>query len=168
MGPAEVVGLDEERHTALAVLKVRKDRPREKFLPQRLPKTLDLPQGLRMVRPALDVTDALTMKLGLEIGVSAPGNVLAPLIRQHLSRSAVLRNPPRQRLQDQRRSLVMRHYQRHKVPRVVVHEGGHVKTLMPAQEKREDVRLPELVRLRSLESVLGRTRLGHWLSYRLQ
>jgi hypothetical protein len=168
MGSAEVVGLDEERDAALAILEVRKDRPREKLFPQRLPESLDLSQGLRMVRPALDVTDALTMKLRLEIGVTAPRDVLAPLVRQHLSRSAVLRNPPRQRLQDQRRPLVMRHHQRHEVPRVVVHESGHVKTLMPPQEKREDVRLPELVRLRSLESVLGRTRLGHRLLYCLQ
>lgn len=168
MGSAEVVGLDEERNTALAILEVRKDRPREKFFPQRLPESLDLSQGLRMVRSALDVTDALTMKLRLEIGVTAPRDVLAPLIRQHLSRSTVFRDSPRQRLQDQRRSLMVRHYQRHEVPRVVVHEGGHVKTLMPPQEKSEDVRLPELVRLRSLESVLGRTRLGHRLLYRLQ
>jgi hypothetical protein len=164
----EVVGLHEERDPTLAILEVGKDRPREKLLPQRLPETLDLPQRLGMVRPALDVPDPLAAQLLLEVRVPAPGHVLAPLVRQHLARRPVLGNPPRQRLQYQRRALVVRHHQGHQVPRVVVHEGGHVQTLMPPQEKREDVRLPELIRLRALESMLGRTRLGHCLGYFLQ
>jgi hypothetical protein len=165
---AEVVGLDKQRDAALAILEVRKDRPRDEFLPQRLPEALDLAQGLRMVRPTLDVTDPLTMELGLEIGVPTPRHVLTSLVREDLTRGAVLRNPARQCFEDQRRALVMRHHQRHEVPRVVVHEGRHVQTLMPPQEKREDVRLPKLVRLRSLESVLGWTWLGRRLLYRLQ
>jgi hypothetical protein len=164
----EVVGLYEERDPALAILEIRKDRPREKFLPQRLPEALDLSQRLRMVRPALDVTDALTMELRLEIGVPAPRHVLPSLVRQHLTRRPVLCNPPRQRFQHQGSALVMRHYQGNEVPRVVVHEGGHVQPLMPPQEKREDVRLPELVRFRALESMLGWTWLGRRLLYRLQ
>jgi hypothetical protein len=166
--PTEVVGLHEERDPTLAILEVREDRPRQKLLPQRLPEALDLAQGLRMVGPALDVTDALTVELGLEVGVPAPRHVLASLVGQHLAWGAVLRDPPRQRFQDQRGPLVMRHHQRHEVARVVVHEGGHVQTVMAPQQKREDVRLPELVRLCALESVLRWTRLGHRLRYRLQ
>jgi hypothetical protein len=55
---------------------------------------------------------------------------------------------------------------RHRVPhheaRVVVHEARKVEALVPPQEKREDVGLPELIRLRSLEAprpVLVRLRL---------
>jgi hypothetical protein len=165
---AEVVGLDKQRDPTLAVVEVRKHRPREKLLPQRLPESLDLSQGLRVVRAALDVTDTLAMELGLEVGVPTPGDVLASLIRQDLTWSAVLGNPTSQSFKHERRTLVMRHHQRHEVPRVVVHEGGHVQTLVPPQKKREDVRLPELIRLRALESILGWTRLGRGLLYRLQ
>jgi hypothetical protein len=168
MRAPEVVGLHEERNPSLAILEVREDRPRQKLFPQRLPETLDLPQRLRMVGTALDVANALTPELPLEIGVPAPRHVLPSLVGQDLARRAVLRNAPRQRLQHQRRPLVMRQNQRHQVPRVVVHEGRHVQALMPSQQKREDVRLPELVRLRALETMLGRTRLGHRLRYRFQ
>jgi hypothetical protein len=164
----EVVGLHEEPDPPLAILEVGKNRPREKLLPQRLPETLDLPQCLRMVRPALDVPNALPTQLLLEVRVPAPGHVLTALIGQHLPRRAVLGNAPRQRFQHQRRALVVRHHQGHQVARVVVHEGGHVQTLMPPQQKREDVGLPELVRLRALESMLGGTWLGGSLGYRLQ
>jgi hypothetical protein len=163
--PPEVVGLDEERDPPLAVLEVREDRPREKLLPQRLPETFDLSQGLWMVGPALDVADALSPELLLEVRVASPRDVLASLVGQDLTRGAVLRDPPRQRLQDQRGPLVVRHHQRHHVPRVVVHEGCHVQPVVTSQEKREDVRLPQLVRFRPLESMRGRTRLGRRLGY---
>jgi hypothetical protein len=168
MRAAEVVGLDEERNPALAVLKVRTHRPRQEFLPQRLPKPLDLAQGLRVVGTALDVSDALTPQLPLEVGVPTPGHVLPSLVGQHLLGRAVLRDAAGQRLQDQRGALVMGHHQRHHVPRVVVHEGGHVQSLVTPQEKREDVRLPELIRLRTLKAMLRRTRLGRGLGYFLQ
>jgi hypothetical protein len=168
MRTAEVVGLDEERNPPLAILEIREDRPREKLLPQGLPEALDLPQRLRMVRPALDVTDALPPQLLFKVRVPAPRDVLPALVRQDLTRRAVLCDPTRESLEHQRRPLVMGHYQRHQVPRVIVHEGGHVQTLMPPQQKREDVRLPELIRLCSLESVPFWTRLGHRLRYRLQ
>jgi hypothetical protein len=41
---------------------------------------------------------------------------------------------------------------RHDVPRVVVHEADQVEALVLAKQKREDVALPELVGLRSLEA----------------
>lgn len=133
MWPPEVVGLDKQGDATLAILEVRKDRPREKLLPQRLPETLDLPQRLRMMGPALDVPDSLTLQLGFEIGVPAPRHVLTSLVRQDLTWGAVLGNPTRQSFEDERRALVMRYHQRHQVPRVVVHEGGHVQTLMSSQ-----------------------------------
>ena len=63
---------------------------------------------------------------------------------------------------------MVRHHQRHDVARAVVHEGGDVQALMAAQEEGEDVRLPELVRLRALEAMLGWTRLGHFRRYAFQ
>src|SRR6202007_2053800 len=53
MRTLEVVVLDIERHSALAVLEVGEHRAREQLLPQRLPEPLDLAAGLRMMRPAL-------------------------------------------------------------------------------------------------------------------
>jgi hypothetical protein len=57
---------------------------------------------------------------------------------------------------------------RHHEARVVVHESDQVDALMPSQQKREDVRLPELIGLRSLEAPRAvlvrlclRTRLGN-------
>jgi hypothetical protein len=154
MGTAEVVGLDEKTHPSLAVLEVREDRPREQLLPQGLPEALDLPQRLRVVRAALDVADALTAKLLLEVGVPAPSRVLPALVGEDLPRRPVIRDPPRERLQDERASLVMGDHERHQVPRVVVHEGGHVHPLVTPQQEGEDVALPELVRLRPLEAPL--------------
>jgi hypothetical protein len=158
---AEVVGLDEEAHPPLAILEIGKDRPRQELVPQRLPESLDLPQRLRVVGTALDVMDPLPLQLSLEIRVAAPGRVLTTLIRQDLAWSPVFGNATRERFQDQRRALMVGHHQRHHVPRVVVHEGGDVEPVMTAQEEGEDVRLPELIRLRALETVLHWTLFGH-------
>jgi hypothetical protein len=168
VGTAEVVGLDEEGHAALAVFEVGKDRPREELVPQRLPEALDLAQGLRVVRTALDVVDALAPQLRLEVGVAAPGRVLTALIGQHLARGAIFGDAPRERLHHQGGALMVRHHQRDHVPRAVVHEGGDIETLVTAQEEGEDVRLPELVRLGALEAVLRWTWLFHLRRYALQ
>jgi hypothetical protein len=55
----EVVRVHEKPEAALAVGEVRKHRPTQEFLPERLPESLHLPQRLRVLRPALDVADAL-------------------------------------------------------------------------------------------------------------
>lgn len=92
MRTLEVVVLDEQRHAPLAVLEVGKHGARQQLLPQRLPEALDLAAGLRMVRSALDVPDAVTLELGLELGVATPARVLPPLIGQDLARHPVLGN----------------------------------------------------------------------------
>jgi hypothetical protein len=68
MGALEVVVLDKEPHSALTVLEVGEHRAAEQFLPQRLPEPLDLPAGLRMMRSALHMRDAMTLQLRLELG----------------------------------------------------------------------------------------------------
>ena len=154
MGTAEVVGLDVKTHPPLTVLEVREDRARQELLPQGLPETLDLPQRLRVVRTALDVMDPLPPQLLLEIGLPPPRRVLPALVGQDLPRRPVIRDGPRERLQDERAPLVMRDHQRHEVSRAIVHEGGHVHALVATEQEGEDVRLPELVRLRTLEATL--------------
>jgi len=148
----EVVRVDEEHQPPLTVGKVSKDRPRQKLVPQRFPESLDFPERLRVLRPALDVSNALAPKLLLEFRAPPPCRVLPALVRQDFLRVAVGRDAAPERLHHQARPLMMRHRVRHHEARMVVHEADHVEPLVTAQEKREDVRLPELIRLRSLEA----------------
>jgi hypothetical protein len=150
--PLEVVALDEERQSSLTVGEVRKHRATEKLVPQGLPEALDLSQGLGMLRPALDVTDSVLPQPLLEERLAPPGRVLSSLIRQDFLGCAEGRDPSLQRLQDQRALLVVRQDEAHEKPRVVVHEGRQVQPLVASQEKREDVRLPQLIRCRPLEA----------------
>ena len=150
----EVVVLDEERHPAQAVREVREHRLAQKLVPQRLPEALDLAQRLGMLRPALAVRDAVPAQQLLELRRATPGRVLPALVGQHLARLTVLGDAALERFDDQARLLVVRHRPRHEVPRAVVHEANQVHTLMPPQLEREDVRLPELVRLCAFEAAL--------------
>lgn len=152
MRTLKVVVLDEQRHAPLAVLEVREHRAREQLLPQRLPEALDLAAGLRVVRAALHVRDAVALELGLELGRPPPGGVLAALVGEDLTRCAVVGDAARQRLQHQCAPLVMRHRQAHQIATVIVEERRHVQPLVPTQEKREQVRLPQLVGLGTLET----------------
>jgi len=149
----EVVVLDKKRHPPLAVLEVGEHRAREQLLPQRLPEPLDLAAGLRMMRSALYMRDTVALELGFELRRSTPGGVLTSLIRQDLPRRAVLGDPARQRLQHQHASLVMRHRKTHQIPRVIVQERRHIDALVSPQQEREQVRLPQLVRLGTLEAL---------------
>jgi hypothetical protein len=150
--PLEVVPLHEEGESALAVREVRKHRPRQKLVPQRLPKPLDLPERLRVLRAALHVPYPMKSQLLLEVRLSPPRRVLPPLVRQDLLRLSVRGNPALEGLHHELRPLMVRQPVRHDEARVVVHEGREVQPLVAPQQKREDVRLPELVRLRPLEA----------------
>jgi hypothetical protein len=154
----EVVVLHEQRRPPLAVLEVREHRAREKLLPHRLPEALDLAAGLRVVRPALDVAHAVAAKLLFEPGLATPGGVLAALVGQDLARGAIVRNAARQRLEHERAPLVVRHHHAHEVARVIVQERRHVDAFMAPQQEREEVRLPELIRLGALEAPIARLR----------
>ena len=143
--------LDKKRHAALAVLKVGEHRAREQLFPQRLPEPLDLAAGLRVMRTALHVHDAMALQLRLELGAPAPGGVLAPLIGQDLPRRSIVCDATGERLEHQHASLVMRHRKTHQVARVIVQERGNINALMAPQEERKEVRLPQLVRLGTFE-----------------
>jgi hypothetical protein len=159
--PLEVVVLDVQAQPPLAVCEISEDRARQEFFPQRLPEPLDFSQGLRMLRPALAVRDAVAPQLLLERALPAPHRVLPPVVGQRFPRHPIICDPSRQRLHHQLTALVVRQRIRHQVPRVVVHEARQVQPLVPSQQKREDVRLPKLIRLRALEttrSVLARWR----------
>lgn len=152
----EVVVLHEQLDTALAILEVREHRAHQQFLPQRLPEPLDLAASLRMVRPALHVCDAVPTQLVLKLGRATPRRVLPPLVGEDLARGTIVGDAARQRFQHQRAALVMRHRKAHQIPRVIIEEGSKINPLVPTQQKREQIRLPQLVRLSALEAMLRR------------
>lgn len=151
----EVVGVDEELEPSRQVREVREDRAREKLLPQGLPEALDLAEGLGVLGPALDVPDALAPELLLEFRRPSPGGVLPALVREDLPGRAVGRDAALEGFHDELALLVVGQGVADDEARVVVHEGRKVDALVLAQEKREDVRLPELVGLGSFEAPLG-------------
>jgi hypothetical protein len=144
--------LHEERHAPLAIVEVGEDGARQELLPHRLPEPLDLAARLRMVRPALHVGDAVATQFLLERRRAAPRRVLPPLVGEDLARRSIVGNAARQRLHHERALLVVRHDQAHHIARMVVHEGRHVHALLAPQQEREEVRLPQLVGLRPLET----------------
>jgi len=153
--PAEVVRLDEERHAPLAVGEVGEHRAGEELVPQRLPEALHLAQRLRMLRPAHHMSNAVLLEQGFEGGLAAPRGVLPALVRQHLLRRAVSGDAALESFTSEAALLVVRQHVRDDEARVVVHEGRHVDALVPSQQEGEDVRLPQLIRLGSLEAALG-------------
>ena len=148
----EVVVLNEQRRSALAVVEVRKHRAREELLPHRLPEALDLAAGLRVMRAALDVAYAMAAKLFLKPSLAPPSGVLAPLVGEDLARGAVLGNPAGKCLQHQRAPLVVRHHQAHQIARMVIEERRDVHPLVLPQQEGKEIRLPQLIGLRALEA----------------
>ena len=64
----------------------------------RLPQALTLAQRLGVVRARHHVLDALAHQQALEVGLAAPGEVLAPLVGEHLLGLAEALDPLHQRL----------------------------------------------------------------------
>ena len=152
VGTLEVVGVDEELHPTVTVGEVGKDRPREKLVPERLPETLYLAESLRVLRATLDVADAVQVQLALEVGLATPRRVLTPLVGEDFARLTPGRDSALECFDDEVRALMVRNVVRDDEARMVVHEGRHVETLVAAEQKREDVGLPKLVGLGTLEA----------------
>jgi len=159
----EVVVTDVVREPILRVLDVREDRATQKLVPQRLPEALDLAQRLRVLWTAADVLNAEALQGLFEFGLAAPHRVLATVVGQHFGGIAVRGDAALEGLHHQRRLLMVREGVTDDEAAVVVHEHAHVEALRAPQAKREDVRLPQLIRGRALEAArpvltLGRRR----------
>ena len=148
----EVVRVDEKLNASVAISEVGKDGAREKLVPKRLPEALDLAERLRVLRSALDVANAVEMELPLEVGLAAPRRVLTALVGENLTRLSERGDAPLQRFDDELRALMVREVVRDDEPRMIIHERGHVEALVATQEKREDVGLPKLIGLCTLEA----------------
>lgn len=105
-----------------------------------------------MLRPALDVPNPFTTQLVLEVGLASPCGVLTALVREDFTRRPIRSDAAPQRLHHEVRLLMMREVVRDDVARVVVHERCEVQALVATEQEREDVRLPELIRLCALEA----------------
>jgi hypothetical protein len=159
--PLEIVPVDIEPEPPLAILQIGKHRPRQALIPERLPEALDLPQRLRMLRPRLEVPHSLSAQLLLERRRAPPGRVLPPVVGQHFLRDPILRHRILKCVEHEKGLLLPLQGPPHQEARVVVEKGGQVEPLMAAQEKAENVRLPELVRLRPLKPSRRRGRSRH-------
>lgn len=148
----EVVRLHEEREPLLAVSEVVEHRARKELVPERLPEPLDLAERHRMLRLALEMHDPVLPQCLLELGLASPRRVLPTIVRQDLLRRPVLRDPSLERFHHQAALLMVSDDVRHHEARVIVHEADEVDALMLAQQEREDVRLPHLVRPRAFEA----------------
>lgn len=104
----EVVVREEVLEPVLRVDVVSEDRAADELVPQRLPEPLDLAERLRVLRPAANMPDAETLERDLEFGLAAPHRVLPAIVGQHLGRLAECGHAAFERLDDQRRLLVMR------------------------------------------------------------
>jgi hypothetical protein len=150
--PLEVVMTDEVIQTPLRIDDVREHGAAEKLVPERLPEALDLAERLRMLWPTADVLHAQTREQLFELRLAAPDRVLTTVVGQHLRRRSVRGDAALECLHHQRRLLVMRERVTYDEATVVVHEHAHVQPLRAPQPKREDVRLPELIRRCSFEA----------------
>src|SRR5262249_55926427 len=123
--------------------------------PERFPKALDLPEGLRVLRAALDVFDPFTPELFFEFRRATPCRVLPALVRQNLSWCSVVFDSSAKSIHHELALLVMCDRVRNDEARVIIHEALEVQTLVTSQQKREDVRLPKLIGLGTLETTFG-------------
>jgi hypothetical protein len=81
---------------------------------------------------------------------SPPVRILPPLVRQHLLRHPVLPNRPSIHLQHLLRRLAPVQPQSHHVPGVIIDKPNQIGIPAP-KTKREDIRLPQLIRCRALK-----------------
>jgi len=159
--PLKIVVRQEVYEPLLRVDGVREHGAAEELVPQRLPESLDLAERLRMLWPTSDVVDAHPRQRLLELGLASPHRVLPAVVSEHLRRLPVRRDAGLERLHHERRLLMVCERVADDETAVVVHEDADVQPLVAPQPKREDVRLPQLVRRRALEAprtVLARRR----------
>jgi len=150
--PLEIVSVDEEPNPSPTVDEIRKYRALQKLVPQCLPESLHLAERLRMLRSGADMPDAETPELPLKVRLAAPRRVLPAVVGQKLLGGTVLGNATRQRFHHELRALVVCQRVAHDEARVVVHECCQVHPLVASQQKRKDVRLPQLIRRGALET----------------
>ena len=150
MGTAVVVIVYPDRNPLLGVLEAVELGPHQELLQDRLPEPLDFTQRHRVMRAASDMFYPVFLQFPLEGGRAPPVDVLAAVVGQHLFGDAVFSRCPSVRFQHVRRRLAPVKPQAGYIARVVVDKADQVR-VRAGQAECADIRLPQLVRLRSFE-----------------
>jgi hypothetical protein len=150
MRPFVIVIFDPDLNALARIFERVKLRPFEKLLPDRGPEPFDFPQGHGVMRPALDMGDAILAQLGFEAGGAPPTRVLSPIVGEHFLGRLKLARPDAIHLDDRLRRGAAKQIGRRDEPRVIIQEGDEIR-IFAAQPEGEDIRLPHLIGRRPLE-----------------
>jgi hypothetical protein len=125
----------------LEAIELRADH---KVLPDRGPEAFDLAQGHGMLRPRFDVQDALLFHLLLKTAGAPPGDILRPVVGEHLLGWLILCGCEPEDFDDRLRRRAAHEIGTDYKARVIVHEADQV-GVAAAKAKSEDIGLPKLI-----------------------
>ena len=144
MRASEVVMLDPELDALARRLEGVELGAHQEVLPDGGPEALDLAQRHRVMRPGLEVGDAVLLELGLETAGAAPGGVLAAIVGEHLPGRLILADGHAIHLDDGGGRGTAEQVGPDHEPRVIIQEGDEI-GVTSAQPEGEDIRLPHLI-----------------------
>jgi hypothetical protein len=148
--PLVVVILHPLPDTLLSVLETCELRSAQELHEDRLPEPLDLAKRHRVVRPRFDVPNTVLLQLRFKPAGPPPRRVLTPVVSQHLARRVVLRYRSPVHLDHVLARLAPEQIQASNITGIIV-DIPDQKGVPAPKTKRENVRLPELVRRGPLE-----------------
>jgi hypothetical protein len=144
MGALVIVVLDPQADALAGLLIIIELGTSEEFTPDRVPETLDLAQGHRMMGSGTDVGDPVLGHFILKAARSTPSRILAAVVGEHFLGDAKLRSGPPIDFYDGLRRLTAKQIDTHDEPRVIIHEGNQI-GVVPTQPEAENVALPHLI-----------------------
>ena len=144
MGPLVVVVFDPEFDALPGNVEALELGADQEVLPDRGPEALDLAQRHGVLRPGLEVRDAILLELGREAAGAAPGSVLAAVVGEHLLGRLELAGGDTIDLDDGLGRGAAEQVRADDETGVIIHEGDEV-GVAATQPEREDVRLPHLI-----------------------
>jgi hypothetical protein len=148
--PLMIVIANPETDPFPCFLQPLKARMAEELIPDALPEPLHFAQRLRMMGRTANVMDPITLQFFRELALPAPTGILPPVVRQHLPRHSVFGYRATVCLDDLLGPLASEQSPADNVSGMIVQEGDQVGVALK-QPKREDIALPELVRLGPFE-----------------
>jgi hypothetical protein len=150
MRPLVIVIADPEANALPSRIEALELSAGEKLLPEGFPEALDFAEGHGMVRPALEVVNAVLFHLGLEAGDPAPVDILPAVVGEHLPGRLKLARRDAENFQHVLGRVAAEHIGSDQEAGVVVHETDEV-GVAATEPEGEDVRLPHLVGSGALE-----------------
>jgi hypothetical protein len=145
--------VQEQTDPPLRIAQVQEDGALDALTPQRAPEAFDLAQGLRPPRRRHHLLDAALLQLLRERALATPGHILAAVVRQNLLGRAVRGQRRPQHLQHQGRRLAGVQAVADDEAAVVVQKSHEVDPpILPFEDKREQISLPQLIGLGPLEA----------------